>query len=91
MCVDVRVRFACLRVCIYVIMPAQLLQTTLGSHEKSIRSVASKAIAKIVAIEVPEGKWPDIVPVLHHNIILRRHFSFIIDILSWSLVIMVSL
>lgn len=46
----------------------QMLLQTLGSHEKSIRSVAAVAIAKIAAIEVPEGKWPDIVPVLHHNI-----------------------
>ncbi|EIE27283.1 ARM repeat-containing protein [Coccomyxa subellipsoidea C-169] len=45
----------------------QLLLGTLGSEVQIARHTAALVIAKVAAIELPKGQWPDLIPTLLAN------------------------
>lgn len=46
----------------------QAVLTTLGAPLREARSTAAMVVAKIAAIDIPQGLWPDLVRILLHNI-----------------------
>jgi importin subunit beta-1 len=42
----------------------QSILSTLGSPQNRVGNVAAQCVSSVAAVELPEGKWPELIPAL---------------------------